>query len=390
MMTKYTLFFSVLNWGCLMATLGAPLSTAKAQNQSLLLRDSLAPGDTLVGIDASMHRDSFVLLDTLDLDKSEQPIKKNIFDALYSEQIRSIRLVTDLQGILDNRKTDESVNGHFHYWDEKGNSIKKKVKIQVRGKTRRKICDFPPLRLKFKKKQLKKANLSKRNTLKLVTHCLDGKSGNQNILKEFLIYKMYNQICDISFRVQLLNIEYIDAKDTSQRFERLGFLIENDEALAKQKSCKVIENQFNSSLDSCDRIQFLNLALFQYMIGNTDWYVKMLHNIKLMRSLVTNKLIIVPYDFDYSGFVNTKYAKPNPNLGQTSVKERIYMGVAESEEDLNLALQAFRNNKDYFFNQIDQMLLLHEKEKKKCKKYLREFYKTIENPQKVRSAFLQN
>jgi len=316
-------------------------------------------------------------------------IKKTIFDALYSEQIRKIRLETDLQGILNNRKNEESVNGKFYYWDETGQKIKRSVKIQVRGKTRRRVCDFPPLRLKFKKKQLKKANLSRRNNLKLVTHCLDGKSGDQNVLKEYLIYKMYNQINEVSFRVQLLLIEYVDTQDTTQRFEKLGFIIENDEVLARQKSCKVVEGQFNTSIDSLQRIDYLRVALFQYMIGNTDWYISMLHNIKLLRSSITQKMIVVPYDFDYSGFVNTKYAKPNPNLGQTDIRDRIYMGISDNIEELEESLGIFRELKSHFFEQIDKEFLLHKKEKKKCRKYLEEFYETIESPKKVRKTFLQ-
>ena len=54
------------------------------------------------------------------------------------------------------------------------------------------------------------------------------------------------------------------------------------------------------------------LCLFEYMISNTDWNVSLLHNIKLIRKKDTKEIIVVPYDFDYSGLVNADYAVPNP------------------------------------------------------------------------------
>ena len=91
MMTKHNLLFSMAYLGWMMALLGAPFSTVKAQNESPALSDSLAIRDTLVQVS-----DTLAQVDTLDVDESEKPIKKNIFDALYCEQSRPVRLEADL------------------------------------------------------------------------------------------------------------------------------------------------------------------------------------------------------------------------------------------------------------------------------------------------------
>ena len=70
------------------------------------------------------------------------------------------------------------------------------------------------------------------------------------------------------------------------------------------------------------------VAIFQYMIGNTDFGVSANHNIILMQSAKdsTAKPIVVPYDFDYAGFVDAYYAVPNEGLPIENVRQRLYRG----------------------------------------------------------------
>ena len=57
------------------------------------------------------------------------------------------------------------------------------MKVKARGNTRRisGLCDFPPLKLKFKKEDLVEDGYSPNyKSFKLVTHCLDSKKEQQN------------------------------------------------------------------------------------------------------------------------------------------------------------------------------------------------------------------
>jgi hypothetical protein len=58
---------------------------------------------------------------------------------------------------------------------------------------------------------------------------------------------------------------------------------------------------------------FLKMAVFQYMIGNTDWSVPYLHNIRILSFDAQTIPSVVPYDFDHAGIVNAPYALPRSN-----------------------------------------------------------------------------
>ncbi len=337
-----------------------------------------------LGFSANAVTDTLIVEDSL----MKDTLMNSIFDELYGLEIREVRLKTDIQQLLENRRTNNWVEGQFHYTNEEVKE-KRSVKVQVRGKTRRRVCDFPPLRLRFNKKELKKDQLAKFKSLKLVTHCLDSENGSQNLLKEYLAYKIYNKITDLSFRVQLLKITYVDSKDKNATFEQYGFIIEDDDELAKYNNCETVEGAYNTPLSEFDSIHYLRLAIFQYMIGNTDWYINMVHNIKLISPLSSTQKMIIPYDFDSSGLVNAPYAKPNPNFNQRTVRQRVFMGECNDMALLVKALECFKTHKEDLLNLTDSITSLSKKQKKKCRKYLNQFYETIENPKRLKSVFVK-
>ena len=91
------------------------------------------------------------------------------------------------------------------------------------------------------------------------------------------------------------------------------------------------------------------LAIFNYMIGNTDWSVPNQHNCKIISPLEVNNSglgIVIPYDFDYSGLVNADYAVPYEKLGLSSVRERRYVGICRTEDAFINALREFTEKKE--------------------------------------------
>ena len=63
----------------------------------------------------------------------------------------------------------------------------------------------------------------------------------------------------------------------------------------------------------------VNFAIFEYMIGNTDWSMVYQHNVEML--YLNSAAFSIPYDFDHSGIVNAYYAKPNPMLNIRSVRD---------------------------------------------------------------------
>ena len=63
------------------------------------------------------------------------------------------------------------------------------------------------------------------------------------------------------------------------------------------------------------------VALFEYMIGNTDWSIVRERNIVLLQDS-SGLLQPLPFDFDMSGLVDAHYAGPAPGLSIDQVTER--------------------------------------------------------------------
>jgi hypothetical protein len=97
----------------------------------------------------------------------------------------------------------------------------------------------------------------------------------------------------------------------------------------------------------------------------------------------------VPYDFDYSGFVNTDYAVPDEKLAIESVRERVYRGFPRTMEELNEVLDMFKKQKDSIYALINNFDLLNGRSKKEMCSYLDEFFDLIKTQGKVNEAFIQ-
>jgi len=125
------------------------------------------------------------------------------------------------------------------------------------------------------------------------------------------VMPLVNAVTDSSFRVRLAHMTYIDSArhDTVMRY---GFLIESDTALAKRIAADQIHSN-NVYAPMTDPRYMTLVAVFEYLIGNTDWSVWKRHNIAIFQPVAEPRpLLAVPYDFDFSGAVNAPYASPPP------------------------------------------------------------------------------
>jgi len=296
------------------------------------------------------------------------------FGLFTKDDILELSLRFDITQYKKKKPKDEYLDAILTYHISKTDSINKNIRIKSRGEFRNGYCSFPPIYINFKKTDFKKEDLSKLEKVKLVTHC---QSGNEDIVfKEYLIYKLYNVLTDSSFRVRLLKINYINTFKKSKPIRSFAFFIEPLDLLAERINSVPVEvltlNQKNIVPGMMDRA-----AIFNYMIGNTDWSVPNLHNCKV---LVKNSIdrsdlgMIVPYDFDYSGLVNATYAVPAEGLGIESVRQRIYMGTCRSEEVYRNALKEFADKKESFYKVIRDFPYLDDRTKKDMVRYLDEFY----------------
>jgi hypothetical protein len=268
-------------------------------------------------------------------------------------------------------------------------SVTDSVEIRCRGKYRREVCSMPPLLINFKKN--KTSQFAKLGTMKLVWPCENNSYYEQLILKEYLVYKMYNLLTEKSFRVRLVRIEYHDSKEKIKPHHYYAFFLEDIDAVAKRNKGKQFEIKRINSWDT-NREQMTLVALFEYMIGNCDWTVPISRNVKLIRSKTDtlSKPFVIPYDFDYSGLVNASYAIPPTELPIKYVQERYYLGFTRTLDELKQTLQLFKNNQQAMDSLIINQQLLEPFHKKDMRKFLKEFFEIIEKDSDIKRQFINN
>ncbi|MEQ8706875.1 MAG: hypothetical protein RIC19_23285 [Phaeodactylibacter sp.] len=306
--------------------------------------------------------------------------KQTIFDALHSPEILEVNIETDLSNLIDNRKKDEYQYAIFSFENAAGELEQHDMKLKPRGKFRRNICDFPPIKLNFSKDRLMERNyIAEYDKLKLVTHCIDDKyASKENVAREYLAYRLYNLISDKSYRVQLVRINYIDSKDRVSRIKRYGFILEDTDEMAHRAGGKECEACINVPANELSLNDEHTMAVFQYMIGNADYNTGMMRNVKMVRPYTGTGVIPVPYDFDFAGFVNPSYAIPNSDYGLVSVKQRVFLGNKVDSAVLSSTLQHFLDQRSAMEETIDDFKLLDRQNRTEITRYLDTFFKEAE------------
>lgn len=315
--------------------------------------------------------------------------KKSIFEILSGQEAVEITIATNLTELIENRRTEDYLPATFTYKNQQGETVTRKIEVQPRGKFRRRVCDFPPVRVKFDKKDLESEGLEKKyNKLKLVTHCIDDKSiGNDNLLKEYLIYQLYNDLTPNGYRAQLVKVTYEDTEGKESKIKRYGILLEDTDEMAERLGGGELE-VMNTSKDSISEKDEAIMAMFQYLIGNSDWTTEMLRNIKLVLPKGSAKAIPVPYDFDFSGLVSASYAIPQNDKGILMIGDRIYFGAFKEQEVLRETLGYFIQQKAVLMNTVKSFKLLSNDSRNEVLNYLESFYEAVEPAYKDNSVNL--
>lgn len=302
---------------------------------------------------------------------------KSIFDRLNQQEVVEMTFTADLDSLINVRNTNEYSKAKVSYLDEFGIEQNYRVKVKPRGKFRRRVCDMPPLKFKFSKKQLEAAGLNEHNDLKLVTHCLEDEEFSQSlVLKEYLVYKLYRELTPYSFRTQLVKITYQDKEDSSYHFTQYGFFIEDTDEMIERLGGEECEECFglneNKYRKSAERIA----SVFQAMIGNVDWSTKMNRNVKQV-VMPDESIVPVPYDFDFSVMVKAPYLRANSELKQSNQLERIFIGQSQSIQDVYSTLSYFRTKRTALTNIIKEFEYLDKAERNNMELYLDSFFKQI-------------
>ncbi|HBH47403.1 MAG TPA: hypothetical protein DDX98_02105 [Bacteroidales bacterium] len=300
-------------------------------------------------------------------------------DIFAPEDPMEITLKFNIKEYQKTKNKGAFIPADLYYHVDDSIDIVRHIRIKARGNFRRQHCRFPPFWLNIKKAYIPNKNLKTTNKLKLITHCKGARAYNNYVLKEYLIYKIYNLLSPYSFRARLVRVKYIDTGRKNKENLTWAVMLEPEAMMAERFNATPIKLN-NIGIKQTAEEQTDVMAMFQYMVSNTDFSVAGRHNVKLIAILDYDRPepIPVPYDFDYSGLIDTYYAQPGENLPIKDVRERYYLGACRSDAQYMKTIDYFKQKKESIYALINSFEYLEQAEKSDMIKYLDLFYRTLE------------
>jgi hypothetical protein len=317
-----------------------------------------------------------------------------------SHDILEITLEADFHTIRREDRSDEDSQERpavMRWTNADGTVETQDIQVQTRGIFRlaRRNCDFPPLRLNVKKGQVEGTLFQGQDKLKMVSPCKLGQEyWQQYVLAEYLVYRMFNLFSPMSFRVRLARVTFTDTSGEDDEFTRMAFLIEDDAAMATRLGGRKIdwnrELQFSPML--LDKRQSILVDIFQYMIGNTDWSGVQMHNMELIHE-PPSMYATVPYDFDFSGIIDTRYANPAESLDIRSVRDRLFRGLCPEDlnrtsEDYEAVYEEFRQKREELYDLWRNLEGMEEDRVERTLDYLDDFYEILDDPRQIQTRMI--
>lgn len=301
-----------------------------------------------------------------------------------------ITITTGLGALIRDRdSTDRVMHGaELSYKDSSGTAVKVAVSLRTRGHFRRQArnCDFPPLKVDMTKEAAKNTLFEGNRTLKLASSCRPTRNEyEQYILQEFALYRMYQALTPWSFRTRLVHVTYQDSTGKTKPVQSWAFFVEDDGDLSQRRNSRKFEIK-GASFDDLEATKAGYIQLFQYMSGNTDWSVSGLHNITLLQDSI-GVVHPVPFDFDWSGAVDARYAFPDKSLPIQLVRQRLWRGDCRSAEAMAPVIERFLSRRAEMDSAYMTLAPMTPPVREKMRKYFAEFWPMLENPKRLFSDF---
>ena len=315
-----------------------------------------------------------------------------VSDLFKEESVLKIIFSYSKNEILTETNDSTYIASDFSFVQTDGSIKQLASEIRARGNYRKSNCYFLPLWLKTNKEASQGTIFQDDKKVKLVLPCLKSSKANDHVLKEYLAYKIFELISPYHLESRLLDVQLKEDKNKKTVDHDLtGIFVQDDKNLATLYRGKLIKRHTDPYRQ--DPLSCARNALFQYMIGNTDFSIVYSHNIKLF--YIDGKIVPVPFDFDMSGFVNVNYAVVstinNKALPITKVTDRLYRGFDRDDVILQQIRNEFLLYEKDIFSLFDQHrgLFKDPKEFAECQKYISGFYKLIKDDKKFENRIIK-
>src|SRR5215218_7358700 len=163
-----------------------------------------------------------------------------------TEQPAEFTMISDFKTLKSKKKKGIYQDAVATLYLSEKDSISDKISICARGEFRRENCQMPSLMINFK--STTPSALSGLKKMKMVCGCSSTSSSERFVLKEYLTYKIYNFLTDMSFKTRLVKVSYKDVNDKVKPYSQYAFLIEDVDDLAKRNGCREYEKKASSVL----------------------------------------------------------------------------------------------------------------------------------------------
>jgi len=325
--------------------------------------------------------------------EKEKELKAEKVTALFKEQsILPIKLSYSNKEMKRNTNDSTYLLAHL-YFQEDGKWDSIPMKIRARGNYRRTHCYFPPIKVKFKKDDAKGTIFKGNKELKLVLPCVQASNTQDNIVKEYMAYKIYEEISPYSFKTRMADIEFIELKGNKTKVHNIkGFFIEDIDRVAGRQNARKMKRVVHP-LEQEDEASAQN-DFFQYMIGNTDFSTAYQHNQKLLFT-PENTTVPLPYDFDMAGLVDASYAVVSQVQGEVldieSVTQRLYRGFERDEAVFQKVRKQYLEKKARIFEVVDGLESQFEnaREFQITRDFLEDFFKVLADDTKFNNEIIR-
>jgi hypothetical protein len=219
---------------------------------------------------------------------------------------------------------------------DSGKTVTLPARVRARGISRLKICTLiPPLWVDFASTDTKKTAFAHLNRFKLVSPCKPQSVFERYIVEEYNLYRVRALLMPIGHLARLVHMTVVDSASKKPDFTKYAFALEDVDEMAARLGGKKMAIQ-GATAEDLDPHQTAMVGLFQFMIGNTDFSIYALHNAELIS--LGGGLYPVDYDFDQAGVIAPPYSVPDPRLGISSVKERLYRGFCLPPDTVTKAI----------------------------------------------------
>ncbi len=350
-----------------------------------------------------------------------QETKNDLRQVMSSKQILPLKFSYSNKQMRNQSSTENYIKSYLSF---KQNDIWDSIPIEMkaRGNFRRTNCYFPPIKLKIKASKAEGTLFEGYKKMKVVMPCLLQNRSNDDVLKEYLAYQLYELISPAHFKTRLIALEFTDdpnkkmADDplaaifmevTQRKFYAANdiiftrrkpkthhfnaILIEDVKNVAQRNDAKVLD-RFVHPLAQDSQASLRN-AFFQFMIGNTDFSTAYGHNQKLL--FLHHKALPVPYDFDMSGLVNASYAVVSnindQNLPINEVTQRHYRGFQRDTKTTAAVRSEFLALKGEMLQAVEEYKLVFENQKtfQQTKDFILDFFKILESDVRYRKEIIE-